>query len=197
MSGVRLREATAADAEAIAVIYNHYISNTTVTFEEETVTPEIIQQRLAKVRGEGLPWLVAVDADVLADIPHSVSQDERARAEADALLGYAYAGPFQDRSAYRHSVEASAYLRDGERGRGVGTKLYGAVLEIIRELKPSDSPHAPVHRVYARVALPNEASVAMQQRFGFREAGTLSQAGFKLGRWIDIGFWELRLDELP
>lgn len=202
---VVVRGAGAADAAAVAAIYNHYVLHSTATFEVEEVASEAMAARIASVRAEGLPWLVAEDSALAAD------------GAADAVVGYAYVSPLGERAAYRHSLEIAIYLRDGERGRGIGAALYAALLEAVRSLTPASSVgeassvseassvgdlpsgeasvHAPVHRIYARIALPRPASVALQERFGFRQVGLLSEAGFKLGQWIDVGYWELRLDQ--
>src|SRR5690606_26115362 len=134
------------------------------------------------------PWLIAEDTELLGDV------SAEAVGAGAAILGFAYASPFQERVAYRHSLETTVYLRDGANGRGIGTALYGGLLERLRLLTESDSAHAPVHRAYARIALPNPASVALHERFGYRQAATLNEVGFKLDRWIDVGFWELALE---
>jgi phosphinothricin acetyltransferase len=163
---------------AIARIYNHYVAETVITFETEPVTEAGIASRIDRVHAAGLPYLVAEDALLVAE------------GAADAVLGFAYASPFQERAAYRHSVEATVYLSDGARGRGIGSLLYAELLRALDVLPPEASAHAPVHRVYARIALPNDASVALHEKFGFEQAATLSEVGYKLGRWIDVGFWE-------
>lgn len=182
-----------ADAAAIAEIYNHYVLTSIATFEEDPLSVADIAQRIDDVREAGLPWIVAEDTAILADLPPSKPGDDPRTGEA--IVGYAYVHPFQERAAYRHSVETSTYVRDGERGRGVGNLLYGTLIERVRELKPGHSPHAPVHRVFARLAVPNPASDAMQERHGFTRVGLLDEAGFKLGQWVGVSLWELRLDD--
>lgn len=184
---VAVRDATAADATALAAIYNEYVHGTVVTFEVDPVSEAEMVARIAKVHGAGLPWLVAEDTELGGDVAK-----DGAHAGA-AILGFAYASPFQERFAYRHSLETTVYLHDGATGRGVGSELYVTLLERLRGLEASASPHAPVHRAYARIALPNRASVALHERFGFRQVASLSEVGFKLNRWIDVGFWELDL----
>lgn len=173
---VTLREANAADAPALAEIYNEYVHGTVITFEVDTVRDGDMAARVRKVQDAGLPWLIAEEAD------------------SAAVLGFAYASPFQERLAYRFSLETTIYLRDDASGRGIGTVLYEDLLERLRSLTAVGSVHAPVHRAYARIALPNEASVALHERFGYRQVATLNEVGFKLDRWIDVGFWELSLD---
>ena len=119
----------------------------------------------------GLPWIV-------------LERD-------DAVAGYAYAGPFRDRVAYRHTLEATVYLAPEVRRGGLGTALYAALIERLRGL--SEGEHAPVHSVMGVVALPHPGSVALHSRLGFRHVGTIEDAGFKFDRWIDVGYWQLTL----
>ncbi|WNM24619.1 GNAT family N-acetyltransferase [Demequina capsici] len=171
-----IRDATPADGAALAAIYNPYVRDTVITFETDPVDPEQMGARVTKVLSAGLPWLIAEDAD------------------EGTILGYAYAGPFQERPAYRFALEPSIYLDLDARGRGVGTSLFGALIERVQDL-PASSVHAPAHGLYSRVALPNEASAALHERFGFVQVGTFGESGFKLGRWIDVGVWQLLLEE--
>jgi len=170
---VAVRSATAADAAAIAAIYNVYVRDTVITFEVDPVSDHDMAGRIAKVQAAGLPYLVAEDAD--------------------AVLGFAYASPFQERAAYAHSIESTVYLVEDVVGRGTGTALYAELLERLHNLDASDSAHAPVHRVYARIALPNHASAALHDKFGFTRVALLGEVGRKFDRWIDVGFWELEL----
>lgn len=169
-----LRQATGGDGDALAHIYNYYINNTVITFEVDEVSGEDMATRVAKLRAAGLPWLVA---------------------EADGqLLGYAYAGPFRERAAWVHTLETSIYLDAQVRGQGVGTALFSELIARLRDLEPAESIHAPVHTVLGVVALPNDASVALQERLGLRHVGTTEQVGLKFGRWIDVGYWQMELD---
>lgn len=105
--------------------------------------------------------------------------------ENDDVLGYCYAGPFKERAAYRWSVETSVYLAERARGRGLAPKLYA---ELFRQLKERG-----YHQAYAGVALPNEASVKLHEKVGFRQCGTFPKVGFKFGRWIDVAWFHLEL----
>lgn len=185
---VTLRDATVADAAALASIYNEYVASTVITFEVDTVSDDEMAARMRKVHEAGLPWLIAEDSELLGDLGADATH------AGAATLGFAYASPFQERFAYRHSLETTVYLRDGATGRGIGSALYGELLERLRLLTEPHSVHAPVHRAYARIALPNAPSVALHERFGYRQVASLSEVGFKLDRWIDVGFWELSLD---
>lgn len=173
-AGFSVRTADAGDAAAIATIYNHYIRDTVITFELDELSADDMAARVAKIHGAGLPWLVAEDDG--------------------AVLGYAYAGPFRERAAYLHTLEASVYLDADVRGRGIGTALFAELFERLRALTPQQSPHAPVHVVVGGVALPNEASVALHERFDMTHVGTFAEVGWKFDHWIDVGYWQVVLD---
>lgn len=160
----RIRKASVEDAEALCLIYNHYVLNTVITFEEEPVTASQMSQRIEEVTSS-LPWLVCV--------------------RDDEILGYAYAAKWRARSAYRHSVESSVYLRDGIARQRLGTLLYEALLaELARQ---------PVHAVMGGIVLPNESSIALHEKFGFEKTAHFKQVGFKFGQWLDVGYWQLIL----
>ncbi|WP_075591402.1 arsinothricin resistance N-acetyltransferase ArsN1 family B [Labilibacter marinus] len=160
-----IRDAEVGDGAAIAEIYNHYIQNTIVTFEEDSVEKEEMQKRLMYV-SKKLPWLV-------------FEQDKQ-------ILGYAYASEWKSRCAYRHSLETTVYLKDGMSGKGIGSKLYA---ELIRRLK-----HKDYHTLIGGISLPNEGSVALHQKFGFEKIAQFKEVGFKFGKWIDVGYWQLILE---
>jgi L-amino acid N-acyltransferase YncA len=162
---LKLRDATADDASAIAAIYNPYIASTTITFEEEPVSAADMAARIADVQASALPWLLAVDDD--------------------GLIGYAYATKWRVRHAYRYSVESTVYLAPHARRRGVGATLYEALLARLRE--------AGYHLVIGGIALPNEASVALHEKLGFEKVAQFHEVGFKFGRWIDVGYWQAKL----
>lgn len=107
-------------------------------------------------------------------------------AEQDgAVVGTAYAGPYRHKAAYASSVETTVVLDPAATGTGLGTALLGALIELLRE--------QGVHRAYAIIALPNEASVAVHHKLGYREIGTLDEVGFKVGRYWSTLMMELRL----
>jgi phosphinothricin acetyltransferase len=162
---MQIRVAHADDAKAIAAIYNPYILNTTISFEEEPVTDAAMAQRIADVQAGGLPWLVAV-------------QDGR-------VLGYAYATKWRVRHAYRFSVESSVYLAPQAARQGLGTALYTALLAQLAE-------HG-VHLVIGGIALPNDASVALHEKMGYEKVAHFREVGFKFGRWLDVGYWQRTL----
>ena len=160
-----IRPATAADAARIAAIYNHYVATTTISFEEEPVTADDMTQRIADVGASRLPWLVMLDGD--------------------KLIGYAYATKWRVRAAYRFAVESSVYLDPEYAGKGGGTVLYEALLAELRE--------RGLHVAIGGIAQPNEASVRLHERLGFQKVAHFSEVGLKFGRWIDVGYWQLKL----
>lgn len=163
MDSVVIRSAAPADSAAITRIYNEYIRSTAVTFEEEPVTSDEIEGRMKQISGEGLPWLVT----------------ER----AGNVVGYAYAGKWKNRSAYRFSVESTVYLDRSFAGHGLGSLLYGDLLGRLRG--------ARVHVVVGVIALPNATSVALHEKFGFEKVAHFTEVGFKFDQWIDVGYWQL------
>ena len=160
-----VRPVTAADAEAIARIYNYYVANTVITFEEEAVSVPDMAARIAETQSLSLPWLVAV--------------------VEGAIVGYAYARKWRPRSAYRYSVETTIYLEHGHEGRGIGRSLYAALLPLVRE--------RGMHVAIGGVALPNDASIALHEKLGFERVATFRQVGFKHNRWVDVTYLQLIL----
>lgn len=160
-----LRPATTADAAAIAEIYNHYVLHTIITFEEEAVPEAEMAQRITEVLGAGLPWFVWE--------------------EGGRVLGYAYAGKWKSRCAYRYAVESSIYLSQDTTGRGLGTKLYVALIDALRT--------KGIHSIIGGIALPNPASVGISEKLGFQKIGHFKEVGWKFEKWIDVGYWELIL----
>jgi len=161
-----IRDATPTDAAALARIYNHYVLGTTVTFEETAVSEAEMASRIAEVRAAGLPWLVAED-------------------ENRVVLGHAYASKWKGRCAYRFAVETTVYLDSTAHGRGLGRRLYERLLAMLRE--------AGMHVAIGGIALPNPASTALHEKLGFRKVGQFEEVGFKLGRWVDVGYWQVML----
>jgi L-amino acid N-acyltransferase YncA len=165
MTEIAVRSASVADSGAIASIYNHFVRNTVVTFEEEPVSAEVMAQRIAQVQTDSLPWLVAI--------------------VDGAVTGYACAHRWKARSAYRFAVETTIYIENGRGGNGIGTKLYSGLLAILRG--------QGIHVAIGGAALPNDASVALHQKLGFERVATFRQVGFKHGGWVDVAYWQLLL----
>ena len=160
-----IRDATISDSERVAEIYNYFIQNTIVTFEETIVDGDKMWSRIEAAQ-EKHYWLVIEHENVIA--------------------GYAYAGDWKSRCAYRQSLETTIYLDPSFVGRGLGKQLYS---ELINRLK-NDGAHA----IMGGVALPNEPSVALHESLGYEKVAHFKEVGFKMERWIDVAYWELILD---
>lgn len=159
-----IRACRPADAAQICAIYNPYVRDTVITFEEEPVAEAEMARRITAVTAL-LPWLVW----------------ER----EGAVEGYAYATPWKARSAYRFAAESTVYVSPGSFRGGIGKGLYEA---LIAELRARG-----MHCVIGGVALPNPASVALHERLGFTKVAQFLEVGWKLGRRVDVGYWELIL----
>jgi phosphinothricin acetyltransferase len=159
-----LRDASAADADAITAIYNHYVATTTISMENDPVSSDDMASRIAGIQDAGLPWLVLV--------------------EDGRLCGYAYASQWRARPGYRHAVESSVYIDPALRGRGHGLALYRALLARL---------DGRFHTVIGGIALPNAASIALHERLGFRQVACFHEVGHKFGGWVDVGYWQLTL----
>lgn len=162
---MHIRDAGAADASAIAAIYNPYILETSISAEETAVPVDEMARRIAEVHGAGLPWLVGtVDGEVVA---------------------YAYATKWRVRHAYRFSAETSVYVCRQTHGRGLGSAIYGKLLDRLRQ--------ADYHLAIGGITLPNEASVKLHEKMGYRKVAHFEEVIFKFGRWQDVGNWQLKL----
>lgn len=159
-----IRRIKISDAEEICGIYNEYILNTVITFEENPVTIGEMEQRIANIT-QTYPWLVYEDNG--------------------KVIGYSYAGKWKERSAYRFSVEAGIYIDILHLGEGIGTKLNNELIPLLKDMS--------IHSILAGIALPNPASVGLFEKFGFTKVGQLKEVGFKLNKWVDVGYWELIL----
>jgi phosphinothricin acetyltransferase len=156
-----IRAATLNDAPAICEIYNHYVLHTIITFEEIPVQHDEMEKRISIISAS-YPWLLYE--------------------ENGQVLAYAYACKWKERSAYRFTTESGIYVRNDSFGKGIGNLLYSALLKQLSDMK--------FHSVLGGIALPNERSIALHEKLGFQKVGQLRQVGFKLGQWIDVGYWE-------
>lgn len=160
-----IRAATPDDLVAITELYNTTIVDSHVSFDTE---PWTIEDRRS--------WWEARDAELRCLVAE----------EDGAVVGVAYSSWWRPKAAYRSTMETTVVLADDARGRGVGTQLLGALLEALAT--------EGVHRAVAIIALPNDASVALHRKLGFRDVGTLTEVGTKLGRHWDTLLMEHRLD---
>jgi phosphinothricin acetyltransferase len=167
---VQVRAGTEADLAALTDIYNHYVRETSITFDTAVFLPE-----------ERRPWLLSHPEDG----PHRlmVAQER----DSGRVLGYATSSPFRPKAAYSTSVEVSVYCAPDTGGRGIGTLLYKALFEALED---EAAAHDNLHRAYAGIAQPNDASHRLHERFGFRHVGTYREVGRKFGRYWDVAWYE-------
>lgn len=163
---IAIRAATEADAAAIAAIYAPHVMAGTASFEVKAPDEAMMAARIAAADGL-YPWLVATTG------------------EEDGVLGYAYATRFRERPAYAHAVETSIYVADVAQRQGAGRLLYEALIDTLRA--------QGFTQAIGTIALPNDASIALHEQVGFRRAGVFRAVGYKLGRWIDVGYWQCEL----
>lgn len=161
-----IRNVKSSDADRICTIYNTYITESQVTFEEEPLSAKDILLRIQSVT-RNYPWLVYEEDGI--------------------VLGYTYADKWKQRSAYRNTVETGIYLDSNHLGKGIGSKLKGAMIDKLRE--------RGFHSVISGIALPNPASIAMCEKFGFKKVAHFKEVGFKFGKWIDVAYLQLNLSE--
>lgn len=167
-SDVKVRAATAADLVGLNAVYNEYVATAHYTFDVEPMTTEARREWFSHYADSGHHRVfVAVDGDV--------------------VIGYASSSRYRVKPAYETSVETSVYLAPDATGLGLGTKLYSALFDALRG--------EDVHRAYAGIALPNPASIALHERFGFKKAGHYTEQGRKFGRYWDVAWYEKALGE--
>jgi len=162
-----VRDATAADLPAVAAIYTHYVLRTTTTFNTQVRTP--------------LEWRQRFEGEVVAR-GHRLLVAEVER----EVAGYVETQRFRPKPAYDRSVELSVYVAPDATGRGIGGALFAGLLERLEA-------DVRFHRAYSIIALPNEPSVRFHERWGFVHRGTLTEAGHKFGRYLDVAYYERAL----
>lgn len=163
-----IRDARAADAASLLSIYRPFVTDTTVSFEEEPPDVAEFERRIASAQSKWA-WLVA---------------------ERDGeILGYAYGSSYRPRAAYRFSVETSAYVDARHRGQGIGRALYERLFDVLGGKGYCTA--------YAGIALPNDASIALHKAVGFTAIGVFRRAGFKFGAWRDVSWWERTIRDEP
>lgn len=164
-----IRQATTDDVAVITDIYNQWIIDSHVSFDEKPWT-----------LGERLTWFET----------YAATGPYRCLVATDAnshVVGMSYSSPFRPKAAYRRSVETTVVVSKQVLGFGIGRHLLIALLGALSA--------EPVHRAYAMIALPNDASVSLHQQLGYRSVGTLDEVGFKYGKTWSTQLLELRLDE--
>ncbi len=164
MSAVQVRSAAEEDLVRVSEIVNHYIAHSVFNFRTESQSVDEVRALWAQ-RHRQFPWLVAV--------------------VENRVVGAAYAGPWNERAAYRWTVESTIYVDPAAQRRGIGDALYTELLDRLRG--------QGFRSAVAVITLPNEPSVALHERHGFVRVGHLREAGFKHHAWHDVGFWQCLL----
>lgn len=161
-----IRSALPSDVDSICEIYNHYILESHATFETSPVSSKEMSRRITRIQQEfDLPWIV-------------LEVDQR-------VVGYAYATQWKPRAAYAKTVETTVYIHMNFQGQGFGKQLYMELIKILR--------NEEYHALLGGISLPNEGSIVLHEKVGFKKVGQLQQVGYKFDRWIDVGYWELIL----
>jgi phosphinothricin acetyltransferase len=161
-----IRPARPGDLPALTDIYNHYVINTTVTFDVRPFSPEERRAWFDEHGEHGRHRLMVAAA-------------------GDAILGYATTSRWRPKPAYETTVEASVYCHPDAVGRGCGSALYAALFDAIAR--------EDVHRIVAGISLPNPASIRLHERFGFTPVGVFHGVGRKFDRFWDVGWYEREL----
>ncbi len=155
---LQIRVSSDADVAAITEIYAHHVRHGTASFEIDPPEVEEMRRRRLAIEARGLPYIVAESDNV--------------------VVGYAYAGPYRSRVAYRFTVENSIYVHPGHLGRGVGRALLSKLIDACQE--------CGCRQMVAIIGdSSNVASVRLHEKFGFRHVGVLQAVGFKFERWLD------------
>ena len=161
-----IRSITPDDALQVCEIYNYYVKNTPISFEEEALSLNDMQERIEQVSLE-YPWLVYE--------------------ENHTILAYAYANRWKSRSAYRFTLETTIYASPHmPKGKGIGSQLYTRLFEELDQRY--------IRSVMAVIALPNAASVGLHEKMGFKKVAHFKEVGFKQDQWIDVGYWQRLLN---
>jgi L-amino acid N-acyltransferase len=162
---IAIRNATVNDLPQILDIYNDAILNTTAVYDYEPHTLEMRKQWFETKQQQGFPVFVAE--------------------ENGEVLGFSSIGPFRAWAAYKYSVENSIYVKDGQRGKGIGKLLMQPLIDAAKEMK--------LHTIIAGIDADNKLSIEFHKQFGFAEVGFFKQVGWKFDRWLDLVFMQLIL----
>jgi phosphinothricin acetyltransferase len=157
-----IRSVRIGDAQQLVDIYNFYVLNTVVTFDDVPFEVDAFKEKIESI---------------YKTYPFYVFE------ENSKILGYAYANKWREKPAYKHTVESTVYLHHEAMGRQIGTKLY---TELLNQLKERNH-----HVVIGGLTLPNEGSVKLHEKFGFKQVAHFKEVGLKFDTWLDVGFWQL------
>lgn len=177
---MRIRDAVADDAHAIAAIYNDAVAHTTAIWNERTVDAADRVAWMRERQARGYPVLVAIGGTVGVAGPDT---------DTDAVLGYASFGDWRAFDGYRHTVEHSVYVRADARRGGIARALMTELIGRARGLRK--------HVMVGAIEAGNAPSLALHRALGFVQTGLMPQVGTKFGRWLDLAFVQLQLDDRP
>jgi phosphinothricin acetyltransferase len=170
MTPILVRPATEDDLPALTDIYNHYVVTTPITFDLQPLTVDERRAWFVEHSRGGRHRLLVATEDNVGNV---------GRGQA---IGYASSSRFRSKAAYDTTVESSVYCRADIVGRGIGTALYRALFDLLKD--------EDINRIVAGVTLPNPASIALHERCGFRQVGALSSVGRKFDRYWDVAWFE-------
>ena len=156
-----IRACKEKDIPQLCDIYNYYITNTVITFEDVILTTHQLSARISEYT-QHYPWLVCE--------------------VAGRIVGYAYASKWKERSAYKNTAEVTVYLHHEFTAKGYGKSLYHVLIDTLKQQNS--------HVLLACISLPNQASIAIHESFGFKKVAHFSEVGFKFNQWIDVGYWQ-------
>jgi len=157
-----IRKVHINDFEQLLDIYNYYVQYTIVTFDTEPLKLKVFKEKVERI-SKAFPFIV-------------FEKDNE-------ILGYAYGSKWRQKPAYNNTVESTVYVKHDVHGKQIGTKLYTELLKQLKQQK--------FHTVIGGLTLPNEASVRLHKKFGFKEVAHFEQVGLKFNKWLDVGFWQL------
>lgn len=158
-----IRVATLSDVPAITNIYNHYVEHSYATMQCEKATTDFFKEKLETVFKSGHFWVVAE--------------------EDGKVIGYAYSGAWNPREGYKQTCEVSVYLSPEATAKGIGSQLYTELFDRLKK--------ARMQVIIAVIGLPNDASIALHEKFGMKKVAHFPRMGFKLGKWRDVGYWQV------
>ncbi|UKM64245.1 N-acetyltransferase family protein [Flavobacteriaceae bacterium GSB9] len=153
------------DAKALLEIYNYYVLHSVATFDNQPLSLQVFIDKLTQIN---------------AEYPFLVFEYE------NEILGYAYGSKFRPKPAYKNTVETTVYVKQNAHGKQIGSKLYA---KLLKQLKAQS-----FHMALGVLTLPNEASVKLHNKFNFTQVAYLKEVGFKFGKWLDVGIFELKLN---
>lgn len=161
-----IREVKIEDAKEIVNIYNYYINNTVVTFEEKELSIKEMEERIIEKKKHN-PWIVYE--------------------EDGKVIGYAYLSTWNPRISFRYTSEISIYFDINNLGKGRGTKLFKELIDL--------APSYNVHTIVSAITMPNDVSVNLHKKAGFKQVAEFKEVGFKQNRWLDLGHFQLILND--